>query len=130
MTPEQALDLLQCSTCFRGDVCAVLPCACAETIAKMATPSASDSAMSQHHMSADELAAINKHWQERALKAEAALPSAPDSAASDLKERLRNYRKDPPQLMLEMDWLVQGHYDADDMIKAIRSLREEYRKRV
>lgn len=32
---ERALDLLQSSSCYRGDVCVSLPCACAETIAKL-----------------------------------------------------------------------------------------------
>jgi hypothetical protein len=33
MSAEKVLQLLQVSSCFRGDVCAMLPCACAETIA-------------------------------------------------------------------------------------------------
>jgi hypothetical protein len=33
MSAEKVLQLLQASSCFRGDVCAMLPCACAETIA-------------------------------------------------------------------------------------------------
>jgi hypothetical protein len=35
---EVVLRLLQASSCFRGEVCPVLPCACAETLA--ATPTA------------------------------------------------------------------------------------------
>lgn len=33
MSAEKVLQLLQASSCFRGDVCTMLPCACAETIA-------------------------------------------------------------------------------------------------
>ena len=34
MTDAEALQLLQSSSCFRGEVCAALPCACAETMAR------------------------------------------------------------------------------------------------
>lgn len=40
---EQALLLLQSSSCFRGDVCASLPCACAESLAALSpAPQRSD----------------------------------------------------------------------------------------
>ena len=37
----EVLSLLQASSCFRGEVCALLPCACAETLAKLAAQPAS-----------------------------------------------------------------------------------------
>lgn len=33
VTAKKMLDLLQCSTCFRGDVCSMMPCACAQSLA-------------------------------------------------------------------------------------------------
>lgn len=34
----EILRLLQASSCFRGEVCASLPCACAETLAALSRP--------------------------------------------------------------------------------------------
>jgi hypothetical protein len=40
VSAEKMLDLLQCSTCFRGDVCRIMPCACAQSLADAAQPPA------------------------------------------------------------------------------------------
>ena len=34
---QRMLELLKSSSCFRGDVCSLLPCACAETLAHVAS---------------------------------------------------------------------------------------------
>ena len=52
---------------------AVLLADAADEIERLRSRSADENVMQKHHMSADELAAINAHWQKRALEAEAKL---------------------------------------------------------